>query len=330
MADGQLRTEIQYGGETTYGTEAATTQEIGKVTNFTPTNNNNLIYSRGMGEGRDVSNTMWGNYDCGGSVEWEVHDFAFLKHWIGPQSGAGSDGDPYLLTEDDIVGVTTNDIQAFSLEANYQNTSSDDTDTYTGCVGNSFTLNGSIGSVLTCSADFVAQKVTSSTTGTVYTPVTTNPWIMVQSTIKWGSAPTTVAGIQSFSISYANNLIVNRSATSRFISIPVAGLRDYKFTLLVKMESAIATTLRDDFYGQSNIPIAGTADANPTANLEFKIEFTEGSSSADRNAYVWLDQCSIDDIGKPVAIGGELVVLEVSGTAKTGRSNAPISWWTVA
>ncbi len=330
-SDSQLRTEVQYGGETSsYGNEATTGTEIGKVKSFTPINNNNIIYTRGLGDGRNYTNALWGNYDCGGNITWEVHDFAFLKHWIGPLTGAGTTGDPYILTENDNVGfVEATSIQTFSLEVNHQQgiTPTDDTDTYIGCVGNNFTLNGSIGTILTCNADFVAQKVVSSTTGTAYTPVTTNPWLMAQGTVKWASSPSTVAGIQDFSLTYSNSLIITRDATSRFITMPVAGPRIYNFTLLVKMNATIASTIRDDFYGQANEPIDATGDANPTADLEFEVLFTEGSASSDQQAELWLDQCTIDSIGKPVAVGEEVVLMSVNGTAQTGRSNIPIKWW---
>lgn len=331
MADGQLRTEIQYGGEAVYGTEVATPTEIGRVLRFTPTNENNMIYSRGLGEGRNVQNAVYGMYNCGGELEWEVHDFAFLKHWIGPQSGSGNAGSHYVLTESAIVGVSDSaSIQSFSMEVNHQNLTVDDTDTYVGCVGDTFTLSGRIGTKLMANATLVAQKVISSTTGTAYTPTTTNPWIMAQGTWKWGAAPTTVAGVQAFTISYANGLIPNPSIDSRFYGIPVAGLRDYNFTILVKMEAAIATTLRDNFYGQANSPITPTSSASPTADLELEIILTEGSSSTNRNATIWLDDCSIDSIGKPIALGDELVLLEVNGTAKSGRGGVPIEWWTIA
>lgn len=330
-SDAQLRTEIQYGGETAaYGTEVATTTEIGKVKSFTPINNNNLIYTRGLGDGRNYTNALWGNYDCGGNITWEVHDFAFLRHWIGPLTGAGSTASPYVLTEDDDVGiVAATTIQSFSLEVNHQQglTPTDDTDTYTGCVGNTFTLNGSIGSILTCSADFVAQKVTSSTSGTAYTPVTTNPWLMAQGIASFDSTPTAVAGVQNFSLTYNNSLIINRDATSRFITMPIAGPRTYNFTTLVKMNATIATQIRDKFYGQANSPIVATGDANPTADLEFKLVFTEGAVSGDQQATIWLDDCTIDSIGKPVAVGNELVMMSVNGTAQSGRSNTPITWY---
>jgi len=42
-----------------------------------------------------------------------------------------------------------------------------------------------------------------------------------------------------------------------------------------------------------------------------------------------LDQCSIDDISKPIALGGDLVLMSFNGTAREGKNNDPITWWTV-
>lgn len=323
-------TKIQYGGESTYGTEATTGTEIkGKIQGFIPINENGLIKERGIGDGRNVANTLYGPYNCGGSLSWHVADFDFLKHWVGPLSGAGTAGDPYLLTEDDVVGVTTNDIQAFSLEVNSPTGATDDVDTYAGCVGNSFSLSGSIGTPLICSADFVAQKPTSSTSGTAYTPVTTNPWVMHQGTWKYGATPTTFTGLQSFNITYSNNLIIERDAASRFINQPIAGIRDYTFTITVVTNADINSVLRDNFYGQANTPIAGTVSASPTINIEFEVALTEGSSSTNRNATIWLDQAFIDSIGKAIDIGGGLVIYTINGHAQDGKSSTPIKWWTV-
>lgn len=330
MVDGQFRTEIQYGGESTYGTEVATTQEIGKVSKFTPTHNNNLMHIQGLGEGRDVTHSLYGVYDCGFDIEWEVSDFAFLKHWIGPQTGSGNTSSPYILTENDYVGLNTSTIQCFSMEVNHQDLATDDTDTYTGCVGNNFSLSGQIGSTLKCKASGVARSVTSSTTGTAYTAITTNPWIMAQGTWSWGTGPSAVAGIQSFTVDYSNSLIISRDIDSRFIAMPIAGIRSYKFSIVVKMTSTIATTFRDVFYGQANSPVTGVASASVIPDYELKILFSEGSSAGNRNAYLWLDACSIDSISKDISVGGDVVALTISGTAQTGRSNVPISWWTVA
>lgn len=332
MGKSSIFTAIQFGGQTSaYETEAATTEELkGKILSFTSINENSLIKERGLGDGRNVTNTLYGPYNCGGSIVWHPAAFDFLKYWIGPMTGAGTAGDPYLLTEDNIVGLTTDDIQVFSLEVNIPKGTTDDVDTYIGCVGNSFSISGSIGGPVTVSADFLARHVVSSTSGTAYTPTTTNPWMMHQGTWKWGSSPTAFTGLQSFNINYSNNLIDERDSNSRFRQQPIADGRDYNFSITVITTASINTTLRDDFYGQADTPIAGVVSASPTPNLEFEVVLSEGSSSTNRNATIWLDNAAVDSIGKPVSLGGELVIYTISGHAKSGRSSTPIKWWTVA
>jgi hypothetical protein len=325
MADGQLRTKLMYSGQTSvYSTAATPDSYIGRVKSFDPVNNNNTLPNYGSGDGRDPVNLLYGNYDSGGSLRWEVNNFDFLKHWIGFKDGAGTSGDPYKLNEADTTGLSAvSGLQVFTLEVNHINGTAEDVDTYVGCVGSNFSLSGRIGSSLEANATFVARNVISSTSGTTYTTPTTAVWRMFQGTWKWGATPSALAGVQSFTINYNNNLIVNRSADSRFISQPILGTRAYTFSLVIKMESTVATTLRDDFYGQANEPVDGSSGAVATGN-EFKIEFTDGTNSAN----IWLDDCSIDRISKPVSVdGGQMVLLQVDGTAKTGRSNAPISWW---
>ena len=327
-----LFVKIQYGGQTSaYATEAATTSEIGKVQGFTPINENGLVLERGIGDGRDVSNTLYGPYTCGGSLSWHVHDFAFLKHWVGFQDGSGTAGSPYKLNEVDDVSLSSSaGLQVFSLEVNHLEGSTDDVDTYIGCVGNSFSLSGSIGEPVSASGDFVARHVVSSTTGTAYTPVTTNPWMMYQGTWSFGSSPSALTGIQSFSVGYTNNLVIERDAGSRFISQPLTGPRDYSWSLVIKSTASVNSSLRDNFYGQANTPVDGVSSASPTADIEFKIALSEGSSSTNRNATIWFDQASITSIGKAVNLGQGLVIYSVSGVAKSAKDNAFIKWWTVS
>jgi len=326
MGDGQLRTQIMYKGQTSaYATAAVVDTNIGIVKGFDPTNskNNELIY--GAGDGRNPVKIVYGNYDSGGTLRWEVATFDFLKHWIGFVDGAGSVGDPYKVNEVEVGSLSTSEgLQAFTLGVNHLNGAAEDVDTYTGCVGAAFSLSGRIGGRVEASGQIVARNPVSGTSGQTYSANTTEPWICVQGTWKWGATPSAVTGVQSFTVNYVNNLIVTRDLDDRFIKQPVLGVRRYDFSLVVKMESAIATTLRDDFYGQANSPIDGALGAVATGN-EFKIELTDGTN----NAYIWLDDCAINTISKPVDVeGGQMVLLTIDGSATKGKGAAPIAWWT--
>ena len=322
--------KIQYGSESSaYGTEASSYTELGRVQSSDITPTNGLIYDRGLGEGINASNTYYGPFTATGSVSFDVVSFDFLKHWIGAKSGAGTSGDHYILTEAtyvDVSGATS--LVPFSFERMNPEESTDSVEFATGCVGTEFTLSGSIGSKLTCDASFVAQKTGFRTSGETYTPITDPAFIMLNGTWKWGATPSALSGVRSFNISYNNGLIIDtRSIDSRFISKPKLGQRVYTFETSIIMSSDLSSTIINDFYGYESggvySPEDGSTSISPTSSLEFKVELVNGSNYA----YLQLDECAIDEISKPSNLGGGLVLLTFKGTAREGKGNVPIEWW---
>ena len=326
-----IKTALQSGSESAYGTEVATSTAVGTVKSFTPNNRWDVYEIRGAGDGREVKNFVKTRYSCRPTIVYEVHEFGFLRYAIGPLSGAGSTADPYILTEADVTGVTAaTHIIPCSLECG-SDAASDDVDTYTGCFIDSFTLDAALGGVLTCTANMICQKTTSSTSATAYTSPTTHPWVMsVEGSFKWGATPSAVSGVRNVSITYNNNMMVYGDWNTNLISMPEAGIREISFAASVVMSSTIATTLRDDFYGQANSPVDGAGNAEPTANLELHVLFSSGDASSDRKAEIKLDHCMIDSISKPIAIGtGDVVLLNITGRSKTSHTNKFVTWWTV-
>lgn len=332
MSQGQEFLQVMYGGQTSaYGTAATPNTVLARVQSFNGTNENGFIYDRGLGNGINAVATYLGPWSSGGQINFSVVDFDFLKHWIGQKSGAGSSGDPYTLTEASIINVAdaASTLQPFTLEAANTYESTDSIEKYIGCVGQNFTLSGEIGGKLECNATFVAQQSTfAAGTPTSYTPNTNSAFVMINGTWKWGATPSALSGVRRFSISYDNGLVTDtRSLDSRFIGQPVLGQRTYNFSFDILMTSGLSTTLFQNFYGTATSPITvadGSSAIIPTADLEFKVELVNGSNYAN----IWLDQCSIDRISKPQSVGGGVVVLTIEGTARQGRSNAPITWWT--
>jgi len=330
-----IKTALQSGDETTWGTEVTTNTVIGTVKSYTPDSRWDIYEVRGAGDGREAQNFVKTRFSCRPTIVYEVHEFSFLKHAIGPRDGDGSTGDPYTLTEADYTGTTadTNIIPA-SIECGSVG-SSDDVDTYTGCFIDSFTLDATLGGVLTCTANLICKSVTSSTSATAYTPPTTHPWVMTsEGTFKWGDTPSSVSGVRSVSITYNNNMIVYGDWNTIFISMPIAGERNITWSATVVMSSTVATTLRDDFYGQANSPVDDEGEAEPEADKELHLIFSQGSSSGDKKAEIYLDQCMIESISKPITMGtGDVVLVTFSGRAKTsgktGASNVFAKWWTV-
>lgn len=324
-------TNIRYAQETAFATGGTIGTAIGgKVTNFSPSLNNTLTRTQGLGEGRNATVDLYGPFEATGTIEWEVADFAFLQFLIGDISGAGTTASPYVLSEAENIDYTAGGMYTFKMEATSEDNTTDDSDVYTGCHLTEGSLNWAEGETLKATANFVAKTVTSSTTGTAsYTADTQNPWHFWQCTLKYGDTPSAVAKVTSFSVTVNNNSQIYRALGSRLIEQPEFGVRTYDFTITVKMTDTIATTLRDDFYGQANTPIDDPSTATPVLSKEIQIAMTEGSSSGDRNATLYLDEVNLNDMSKPVSIGEGIVEVTFNGYAlKAGNTAQPLEWFT--
>lgn len=331
MAEGQVFTRFMWGGETTYGTAATRDNVLSRVQSFEPQENNSTIYERGLGEGLNIVQSYYGPYLCGATNMFNVNSFEFLKHFIGGRTGAGTAGDPYKFNEATSIGESDADLvmQPFTFEAANTTEATDDVQLFTGCIGNEFTLQATIGEIISCNATFFAQKSTRDVTATSYTPSTAKSYLAINGTWKFGATPTEFTSVRAFTINYTNNLDPNnfRTLDNRFIYLPVLSAgRLYTGSLTVYMSQSLATTIYTNFYGQTPTsgPVSGSTDPAVTPDLEFKIELINGTS----NASIWLDQCSIDSISSPIAIGGGVVELTFNFTAKYGKDNAPIKYWT--
>jgi hypothetical protein len=328
-------TQVSYGPEASaYGTEAVTYAALPRVQSATIDSENGLIYDWGLGEGLNAVKTYYGPFNASGSVTTNVTDFDFLKHWIGQKTGAGSGASHYILTEgtDIAAGASAaGRIVPFSIEM----ASTDGTDTVAvglGCVGTTFNLDMSIGKPVSFTGQFVAQKTLSRTTSASYTPSTEGSFLCLGGSFKWGASPSALSGVQKLNISFDGGLITGdatRSIESRFIDIPRLGMRKYKFTCEIIMASALGATIINDFYGTESpsgtyTPNVGSTTNGPTASLEVKAELVSGG----KYAYVMLDECSIDKIGRTVQLGTGLVILRFEGTARKATGGVPIEWWT--
>lgn len=313
---------LLYGSESTYGTPVSRATSFGIVTSVSPSISNGNIPVRGNGQGRDVVNIMPGNLDVKLSVTAQVWDFDIFKSAIGPISGGGLVGNKYILTENDRVGNGL--IQPLTIEIS-SDESTDDADVYEGCVMNDFTLSCTVGAPLIATMNFVCENVISSTSATSYSAPSTTPHIFTGGAFKWGASPSTVAKIESVTLTYNNNLNVYRALGNRQIQMPEAMDRDYTFSVVAYMTETIATTLRDDFYGQANSPATG-AGGEFTSRLLY-LSFSDGASG--KNADLTFSGAVIDSMSKPVAGTKDLVKVTFSGRMKSGESNIPFHWWTV-
>ena len=335
MSQATQYTKTQYGPQASgYATEATSYNELARVQNINIEGEQSDIYDRGLGEGMNASNTYYGPYKAKGDVSFDVVNFDFLKHWIGPKTGAGTVGDPYILTEAEDVSLTPG-LQPFSIEKTNDEESTKSVQFAVGCVGTTFELSAGMGDAnkLSFKGNFTARHDGRRASSETYVTVTDPAYIILGGNFKWGAIPTAISGVQEFTLNYDNGLIYDddtRDIESRFQTIPHLGKgRKYSGRIGIKMSSALATTIVNNYYGYESsgtyTPEDGSNSISPTENLEFKIELV----NASKYATIWLDECSIDRLSEPVQLGGGLVLLYFEFTARKGKDNAPIKWWSV-
>jgi len=325
-----FNTGLLYAAETSYASGGTPTTPVeGKVSTFTFNITNNFIRTQGLGEGRNVTKHLFGNLDVTGTLDWEMGDPTILQYCVGPKSGTGSNSsDPFVLTEADAVGYTTDDIKSFQLKCS-SDESTDYVRTFTGCLINSVTLSSSIGETLKASADVVGKTCTISSAATTYTQSSVVPWVMQQGAFKFGPTPSSVAKVNNFTFTFANSLFIYRSAGSRFIEQPEPGLRKYDFTATLRVDQshfAGSDGLLQQMLGGTS-PATGVSSAEPTSNNEMFMEFAEGVASDSRTMRVQLDSCAIDSWNEPIDLGGGIIEVTVNGVAMAGKGNTPLVWY---
>jgi len=323
------KTQYQIGIESTYGTEATTTTNVGTVRSIAPTRAWDVLEIQGVGDGREVQDYMRSRFNGGHEVVIEMHDFNILRHAVGPKAGAGTEGDRFTITEADFTGISASaNITPFSAEI-ASVSSADNVDTYTGNIINDFTLTFALGQAVFGRFNVIGQSVTSSTTASSYTSLTSQPFIMNSGTFKWGATPSQVVGIRTLTITYDNRLFITGDWGTPLIVIPETGKRVISWVLTTVMTDSIATTLRDDFYGQANTPVTAPADMVFDANNEIEVDLDEGSATGNKDALIRLDHCIIESIAKPIDIGTEdLVLVTFTGRATTSKSDVFAEYWT--
>lgn len=329
-------TGVMYDEETSYGAGSTPATTIkGRLQTITINKNNNFLRTCGLGEGRNETFVGWGNFECTWSMEYHPGDFNFLQFLIGSLSGSGTTIAPYYLEEETYMDYTVgadSGLKSFGMNVGSESGSgTDDEDQLTGCVINTASFMLNVGEVMKVSLEGFAKTCSSDTTATDFTSDTTKPWIFAQGNFKWnGSA---VARILSATINVNNNYDpeTGRELGSRFVEAAEPGLRKYDWTITVKMTDTIATTLRDHFYGQVDSPNTGIDPSEPTL-YDIVLDLKEGALSGDRQAAIYLSDCSINDISKPINIGDNVVELTINGAGKkatTDTVNKFMKWYTV-
>lgn len=330
-SQGSMYTKVQYGAESSaYGTETGSYTEAIRVQSINIESDNGFIHDIGIGEGLNASNTYYGPFDSSGSINLNLTDFDLLKHWIGPKSGAGTVGDPWILTEAEYLSTSSSNLQPFSIEV--KNDDAEDSisaNVGLGCTGSSFGLTCDIGERLKFNGDFVAQKSGFRSTGETYVPNTESSFIMINGTFKYGTSPVALPGIQSLSLNYDNKLVLDtREIDNRFLGIPKLGApREYKGSVSIKMNNALKTTIINGFYGNltTGLYTPNIADVSPTDSVEFEVTLY----SKTKVCVIQLDNVVIDKLVNSVSLGGGLVLLSFEFTARESKGNEFVKWWAV-
>lgn len=335
-----INTYVIFGEETAFATPATPSGSsyVDKVTSFTATVTNNMIRSQGIGEGRNATASVNGVLDVSGSMEWQFTDPSFLQYCvIAVESGAGTAGDPYEIQEVDQIGYESTQCPTLTLEEGKDYGSNDDVVSYDGVAINSFTLNASLGEIVTCTADWVARTATSSTTVETYTAPTNRPFTFVDGSMTVGSD--TVGELQSFSLTCANNVDTFRSMGSRLISQPIAGIRRYDFSITLKLDYNDAASTLSGLEARGIVfdgTTSSTSPADSAQNTAVAVSFdlVEGAGSGDRVVNFDFENCYFESYSEPVAVEDGAVEVTINGFALSGLTDGsnkvPVRWWTIA
>lgn len=325
-----FNTYIIYGVETAYGDggSPAAGNHVGKVTNFSGSLTNGFIRTQGLGDGRNATSAVLGNFDCSGTIEWDVNDFTFMQYAVGTIGGSGTVAAPYELQENDSLSTV-------GLEVGSEGGSNDDITTYRGVMINSLSITGTAGEVLKATCEFVAKDVLSSTSLETYTGSTTKCFVFQEGNVTVG---TDTLQCTSFTVTLNNNNQVYRNLGDREIQQPAPGIRRYDFTITCRKKydttaSTLSTTeLRELFFSEAGALTPTTAGS--VSAVAVSLDITEGSLSGDRVANIDLENCYFESWSEPITLDGGVIEVTVNGFGLAGLTDStvkvPIRWYTIA
>ena len=329
-----INTYAIYAEDTAWGTPGTPSASayLDKVTSISLALENNTIKSQGIGDGRNATTAMNGAFGITGNASWELTDPAFLQYcFIGAVTGAGNAESPYIITEAEGLGYAAGQVNTLTIEVGKDSGSNDDTLTANGMVVDDFEITGAVNDVVKVTANFTGRSVASATTVETYAGPANRPFTFVDASVSVGSD--TVAEVTAFSIRCNNNIQKSNAFNSRFLSLPLAGKREYEFSMTMKLHydntSSILSGLeaRGLFFNGST----GTAP-EPTSDMPavaVSLDLVEGAGDDDRVVNFDFENCYFTSYSEPVELDNGYVEIEISGVALSGVSNIPCTWWTI-
>jgi len=293
---------VLYGAETTYNSAVTADTQIGLVTNFSPSTNNNNTYRRGFTgggqSGRDVIKVLPGKVEHGLSFDFDVINWLFMEHVLGTAAG----GDPYTYSGSD----ATKSITMVRAIDNPGSTATDRDEIWSGCVFDSITIKAAVGEPVTVSATMKGAYHTFDTTihskVTLGTPSVYN---FSGGDIELPNATSMSNIIDSVEITITNNYEMLYGLGDRRPQNARPKTREYKIKFSLKY--------LDNTYLQA---VLGSADAIattvPTEYATIELNFVDG----DRSAKFLFTKFTFDEMSGKESIN-EMLGEDFSGTANT-------------
>lgn len=325
-----------YGEESSYATGATPSvgNHLGRVTAFNSRSVNNVISSRGVGEGPNRTSINLGNFAQTGTITCKPIDLTFLQYGVGYRDGLGTDASPYLIKEANKYGYTSTDNKTITLELGGQAATDTQVNTFPGTVFDSWTLNGREGAELEANVSFTAKSMARATSIETYTAPTGRTYVFNSGSVQWNSEE---LSLTQFSVTCNSaHIPVRELFSDRLMKQPQRGARTYNFTLTMNMNfddtaSTISSVeLLDEFFQASNSPL----DAGAPTTRDMVITISEGSASGDKVAIIQLEECIINDWSKAVSTDGGPVQITCTGTATAGKDESgdkvPLKFYTIA
>ena len=295
---------VQYGKESTFGTEASTiNSSFGHEVTINIERRNNLIQIRGLND-RNVKKIIEGNFDGMATVEGILGNTHWIATAFGSASSSGSGPYTHTYSEADTLPSIT-------IENGIDLDTTDSVVKLLGCKLDEVTLSGAVGEPIRFRAVFFYKTETEDTTIDA-NPASDSeePFTFAQASVELPDG-TTLDRVQRLEFALRNNLIKAYTSGSRFLSKIVAGARDYTLSFDKTFEDS---AMLEDFYGSATGPASSTTEQTADINI------TNGLSGTNlRKLQVTLTGFKLDPFTNPQS-PNELIIENISGIARTGQA----------
>ena len=261
---------VQYGWETTFGTEAGTIDKaFGHNQKITVTKNRNWSLNWGLGD-FDAQTAVSGKFTGTVVVEFDLASSYFWKAVMGKVTDS-TDGDSKTHTYSD---NTSNAITSITIEYGVD-LDTDNVYKLLGCVLNTCELTAREGEAVHVRLTFDYADETKATSGLDASPATDSEAILTYAEgaleIPDGTA---IARVNEFVLTVIRNPEIKFGLGSATGTHAVWRNREWRFRMSMTYEN---DDMVEDFYGGSTTPV----DTIPAGEASLELVFSNGGSGAD-------------------------------------------------